>query len=277
MVTGVNTVVESASPRLYAGTRRKPTTRSSPLEETSDADPQSRFPIRHVNRTVSRKSVAAAVLLLVVFVIVAAGKPIARQASDAWPQRTAPGAVDVGFAQSMIEHHQQAIVMAKLLLDGRPTPLRAMAQSIADSQLVELGEMRGWLSLWDRPLVATQLSMGWMLLGSSPPDAQLDAYLFDCRQSPTGMVGLATDEALEQLRQLEGIERDRHFLKLMLAHHQGAVPMARFAAGEARLAAVRDLATRIAYEQSEEIGRLDLSLAALDRASQAALNEQQKN
>ena len=211
-----------------------------------------------------RRPYQAAALAIVAIALLAAGVgPAVRHAADGALRQTDPGAVDIGFAQSMIEHHQQAIVIAKLLLDGRPSALRALAQSIADTQLVELGEMRGWLNLWERPLPA-QRGMGWMLLARSPPDAQLNAYLLDCSRSPTGMAGLASDEALERLRELEGLERDRHFLQLMLAHHHGAMPMARFAAAEARQATVRDLATRIAIEQAEEIGRLDLTLAALD-------------
>jgi uncharacterized protein (DUF305 family) len=225
-----------------------------------------------------RRPYQAAALAIVVIALLAAGVgPAVRHAADGALRQTDPGAVDIGFAQSMIEHHQQAIVIAKLLLDGRPSTLRALAQSIADTQLVELGEMRGWLNLWERPLMPAQRGMGWMLLARSPPDAQLNAYLLDCSRSPTGMAGLASDEALERLRELEGLERDRHFLQLMLAHHQGAMPMARFAAAEARQAAVRDLATRIAIEQAEEIGRLDLTLAALDRTTQAALTEHHEN
>lgn len=215
--------------------------------------------------------------LVALAIVASAAVPAARRALESARRQPFADAVDVGFAQSMIEHHQQAIVMAKLMLDGRPSALRAMAQSIADSQLVELGEMRGWLSLWDRPLVPAQRGMGWMLLAAASPDAQLDAYLLDCGRSPSGMVGLASDEALERLRGLDGLERDRQFLRLMLAHHQGAIPMARFAAAAARHAAVRELATRIAAEQSEEIGRLDLSLAALDSSARAAPDEHHQN
>ena len=43
----------------------------------------------------------------------------------------AAGPIDIGFAQSMSVHHQQAIAMAQLMLDGRPTPLAPLAQQIA--------------------------------------------------------------------------------------------------------------------------------------------------
>ena len=176
---------------------------------------------------------------------------------------TRPGTVDIGFAQFMGLHHQQAIGMSQLLLDGRPTRLAGLARSIAGAQLLELGEMHGWLRLWGKPLLPATRSMSWMLSGDAPPDPQLSRYLLDCQRSATGMVGLPSDAALNRLRELEGRARDEHFLKLMLAHHEGGVPMVRFAAQQAQLPAVRDLATRIILEQSREIAQIQLMLAAL--------------
>lgn len=181
--------------------------------------------------------------------------------------QAAPAGVDIGFAQAMSRHHQQAIGMAQLMLDGRPTPLAALARGIATSQLLELGEMRGWLRLWAQPLLPATRGMNWMLLGDGPPDPALLQYLLDCQRAPTGMAGLATDAELAQLRVLEGRERDRHFLKLMLAHHEGGLPMARFAAAQAHQPVVRELAARIVLEQSEEVMRIQRTLQALEAAA----------
>lgn len=169
------------------------------------------------------------------------------------------GPVDIGFAQFMSRHHDQAIVMAQLLLaDPQPSPLRPFAQSLSNTQLLELGQMRGWLHLWDAPALPSSRSMDWMLLGAAPPTAALREYLLDCQRSPTGMPGLATLEQLNLLRGLKGQDRDRRFVALMLAHHQGGLPMVEFAAREARVAAVRQLAKRILRAQAEEISSLQL-------------------
>ena len=176
----------------------------------------------------------------------------------------AGGPIDIGFAQSMSLHHQQAIAMSKFLLDGRPTGLGRLAQTIADMQISELGQMVAWLRLWNQPFVPPTGGMDWMLLGKEPPDAELSKYLLDCSRSPTGMTGLATPEEINLLRQLEGLERDRHFLKLMLAHHQGGVPMARFAADNARVPAVRELAARVVMDQSREIDMIQRMLAVIE-------------
>ncbi len=175
-----------------------------------------------------------------------------------------PSPVDIGFAQSMALHHQQAIGMAQLMLDNRPTPLAPLARTIAATQLLELGEMRGWLRLWDQPLITDKRGMEWMRLGSKPLDETLQRYLLDCQRAPTGMVGLATDDELNRLRLLDGRARDKAFLRLMLAHHQGGIPMAQFAASEGRVPVVRDLAGRIVLEQSEEIYRIQRTLVAID-------------
>ncbi|HSW14895.1 MAG TPA: DUF305 domain-containing protein [Solimonas sp.] len=174
-----------------------------------------------------------------------------------------PGPIDTGFAQSMSLHHYQAIGMAQLMLDGRPTGLGALARAISTAQLVELGEMRGWLRLWNKPVMTAKPVMDWMLLGSVPPDAELSSYLLDCRRSPTGMTGLATDAEMNRLRTLEGRDRDRHFLTLMLAHHQGGVPMARFAMEQAQLPTVRELAGRVVLDQSREIVHIQQMLGVL--------------
>ena len=187
---------------------------------------------------------------------------VARVAAQDWQ----PGAIEIGFAQSMSRHHQQAIGMAQLMLDGRPTGLAVLARSIAGAQMLELGEMQGWLRLWKQPFVSGSRSMDWMLLGKGPLDAALTQYLLDCERSPTGMVGLATDADFNRLRRIEGRERDLLFLNLMLAHHEGGIPMARFAAEQARVAAVRRLAAQVVREQYEEIARIRMMLDALASA-----------
>jgi len=104
-----------------------------------------------------------------------------------------PSGVDVGFAQFMGLHHRQALAMAELMLDTRPTGLSLLARRIQASQAVELGEMRGWLQLWGQPTLPTSRSMSWMLLGKAPLDAELRQYLLECEKSAAGMPGLATD------------------------------------------------------------------------------------
>lgn len=172
----------------------------------------------------------------------------------------AAGPIDVGFAQSMNSHHDQAIVMSQIILRHGSTRLEGLAKSIETAQLLEIGQMKGWLQLWGKPLLPSTSGMGWMQLGKSPPDAALAKYLLDCRSSPGGMPGLATTDQLNQLRKLDGGERDRLFLQLMIAHHMGALPMAQFAANNAETEVVRALAAQIVMHQSEELSVMMLML-----------------
>lgn len=175
-----------------------------------------------------------------------------------------PSPVDVGFASSMAVHHRQAIIMAQLMLDGRPTNVARIANNIVNSQLYEYGEMQGWLQLWDEPLNKTADEMEWLLQGEIPPSEELMQYLIDCRESPEGMVGLASLAEIEKLRVLEGDERDAHFLKLMLAHHEGGIPMARFAADQSKLAVVKRRAKTVVLEQTVEIDQMKRALHVME-------------
>jgi uncharacterized protein (DUF305 family) len=163
------------------------------------------------------------------------------------------GPVDVGFAQFMRMHHEQAVLMAQILLNHGDTPLAGLARAIESEQLLEIGQMKGWLQLWNRPLLPSTRDMDWMLMGRNPPDETVRQYVIDCRTAPGGMPGLATSDQLNQLRHLEGAPRDKLFLRLMLAHHQSALVMARFAALNAETPVVRNLAAQMLMQQSEEI------------------------
>lgn len=167
------------------------------------------------------------------------------------PQQT-HGPIDVGFTQAMRGHHDQAIVMSRILLADGSSQIAGLARAIESTQLMELGQMKGWLLLWDQPLLPANDRMDWMLLGRTPPDTALNRYLIDCRNSPGGMPGLATQDELARLRSLKGVPRDLLFLELMIRHHQGGLPMARFAAQNAETPAVRMLAAQIEAEQTQE-------------------------
>lgn len=162
-------------------------------------------------------------------------------------------AIDIGFAQSMLVHHRQAVAMAQLVLADDTTGLTRLAQQILRTQLVEVGEMQGWLKLWGASLNPQPVRMDWMRLGDAPLAGELREYLLECERSPTGMPGLATLAELEVLRAASGLEADARFLELMIAHHVGGIPMARFAAQQAKHPVVRQLARTIALEQSREI------------------------
>lgn len=198
--------------------------------------------------------VALAIALLATLVI----SVRARLAAEALPSP-----IDVGFAQAMSQHHSQAIVLAQALLEDPSSGLQPLARQIAYSQMVEFGEMQGWLKLWQQPVMPLKPSMDFLLLGRKAPDAALKQYLLDCQRSPSGMVGLASSTEVAALTRLRGRQKDARFVALMRAHHEGGLPMARFAAAEAREPAVRRLASNVLREQMQELHHLQRVAAAI--------------
>jgi len=161
--------------------------------------------------------------------------------------------VDTGFLQDMRIHHEQAITMAIVYrgiaaAGGEPldTTLRTIALEIHMSQGVEVGRMVQLLRLFGA--AETNESgqvMAWM--GHAMPMEK--------------MPGLASDADLERLHAARGAEADRLFATLMIAHHEGGVEMARYAAGRAANPEVRALAMSMIKGQTGEINELQSILS----------------
>ena len=88
------------------------------------------------------------------------------------------------------------------------------------------------------------------------------------------MAGMASPEQLEALAEAEGVEFDRQFLTLMIAHHEGAIDMV-----DALLRQPGSAADPILYrfvgdvenDQKSEIDRMDVVLAGLSEDPRASL------
>lgn len=175
-----------------------------------------------------------------------------------------PGPIDIGFAQHMALHHDQAVAMSQLVR-GRTSPgINQLADAVASSQTQEIGQMKGWLALWKQAAVPTDRAMTWMV--PKPQSNSYDpAYAEACRAAPGGMPGLATTEELDALRQASGTALDTLYLAMMVRHHQGGGPMLRYAAEHAETETVRQLAGHMAYEQSRETTQLVSLLNTLTR------------
>ena len=194
-----------------------------------------------------RTVMAAGVVLAVLLLGASLGLLVQLNRGPAQPEAAS---VDVGFAQDMSVHHRQAVLMAGLARDcSANTEIKSLAFDIERTQLEQVGRMQGWLSLWNAARVPAGPAMSWMAQGSMPGMAHGSG------PSPTGpltMPGMASPAELDQLRAAQGKDFDILFLKLMLRHHQGGVPMARYAAEHAETAQVRNLAEKIGVAQSAE-------------------------
>ncbi len=156
------------------------------------------------------------------------------------------GTVDVGFAQDMSVHHEQAVQMAALVYDRSDDPaIRSLAFDILTTQQGQIGIMSGWLDAWERPWTSAGPRMAWM--GMSVEGL---------------MPGMATAEQMAALRNAHGEAADILFLELMIPHHRGGVDMAQYAFDHAQEEPVRLMARGMVEAQSLEIDYMNELLAA---------------
>ena len=170
------------------------------------------------------------------------------------PSFPAEDSADVGFARDMQSHHAQAIEMAFLIRDRTDNPmLRTIALDIITSQQQQIGQMYGWLEMWQLPQTSTSPPMSWMDMDSDHggamsrmPTLETDAY----------MPGMATTAQLHSLEQAQGRRAEVIFLQLMIAHHKGGVTMAQAALQQAKESTVLHLATAVEAAQTAEIEQM---------------------
>jgi uncharacterized protein (DUF305 family) len=118
---------------------------------------------------------------------------------------------DARFMSDMIVHHAQAVVMVDLARDHLTDPeVRAIAARIGDEQEPEIAAMARWLRERRQDV---------------PPQADNPRFGSGSHASHAGMPGMATPEQLRRLAGARGAEADRLFLRLMTAHHRGALSM----------------------------------------------------
>ncbi|WP_260256003.1 DUF305 domain-containing protein [Streptomyces sp. 840.1] len=171
--------------------------------------------------------------------VVAPGKPgepartlSATEAAKAAAGVDTPNSADVRYVRMMIEHHAQALVLARLVpARSDSAAVKRLAERITAAQQPEIGAMKGWLSRHGRTGQA----------GGHDHDA---------------MPGMATDTQLEQLRAAKGKAFDQLFLKRMITHHQGAVTMATEVLSQGNNVQVEEMADDVVAQQTTEISRM---------------------
>jgi uncharacterized protein (DUF305 family) len=189
-------------------------------------------------------------------------------------QAAAPSAVDVGFAQDMTMHHQQAVVMAQIVRGRVPAQIADLAYGIESNQLLEIGQLQGFLSLWGKSLLPTGRPMSWMpsqaaaMAHGDHSMSGMSGMGMSTSSADAAMPGMATQAQLNQLQTMRGKALEVQFLQLMLRHHEGGMPMAVYASRHAAVPAVRAAAQRMAFDQTTEIARMQQMLQQLQaRAS----------
>lgn len=144
---------------------------------------------------------------------------------------------EAGFAHDMSIHHAQAVEMAQVVQEKtNDEEIDNLASDMAITQQGQIGRMHGWLSVWGLPISGSGERMRWM---GHEVEGQ--------------MPGMATPDELNELRNAEGEEAEEIFLRLMIPHHQAAVPMSEAVIERSGNEAVTSLAESIAASQKSEI------------------------
>ncbi|MFF4388207.1 DUF305 domain-containing protein [Streptomyces sp. NPDC001552] len=180
--------------------------------------------------------------------VVAPGRPgeaarrlTPEEAAKAKPDDS-PNAADHTYVSHMIEHHRQALTMSALAPErAAADAVKRLAERITAAQKPEIGAMEKWLAR--HPVTATP---------AAPATPTAPAAGHDHGAMP----GMATEQQLAELTAARGTDFDRLFLKLMTAHHEGAVKMAGEALAGGNNVAVEEMATEVVATQSAEIHRM---------------------
>jgi uncharacterized protein (DUF305 family) len=150
-------------------------------------------------------------------------------------------AADVTFAQMMIPHHAQAVEMSDMMLKKQnvPAEVTSLATKIKAAQGPEIETMTGWLKSWNEP---TQMPSG---------------------HAGHSMNGMMSETDMKALDAAKGTEAARLFLKQMIAHHEGAIMMAKTENTAGKNADAVQLSKDIVTAQEVEIQEMQKLLATL--------------
>lgn len=171
-------------------------------------------------------------------------------------------ATEIGFAQDMTAHHQQAIQMVQRLDPGADPQVSRLAQQIDQSQRVEIGTMLGWLRLANAAPMSEH-PMAWM--SAETVAAHHHSMSEPSTTAPSAvpaatMPGMASTAELDRLSAARGRDAEVLFLQLMYRHHQGGIAMARAADQQIAAGPVKEQARAMLVAQSQETGLIALML-----------------
>lgn len=185
---------------------------------------------------------------------------------------TAHNAADVMFAQMMIPHHQQAMAMADLVATrANDQQVKQLAAQIKGAQAPEIATMSGWLSAWGASM-PTSAATGTTTPGIKHGSSGMPGMNHGGSAGPTAsgmpgmdhsMPGMMSDADMSRLTTASGRDFDKQFLTMMIAHHEGAITMARDEVAQGANSDAKALAERISTTQQAEIDTMKALLATI--------------
>ncbi|MEM7667465.1 MAG: DUF305 domain-containing protein [Pseudomonadota bacterium] len=184
---------------------------------------------------------------------------------------------DVMFMQGMIGHHAQAVEMAMLIKDRTNTEeIVTIGGRIESSQADEIEFMNNWLEERGEKTVMVGMTDGAMMdaMDHSGMDHSKMDHSKHAMMDHSTMAGMATPEQMAELATLSGVEFDKMFLTLMIAHHEGAIEMVDDLLGQPGTATdpvLFQFVGDIENDQQAEIDQMTLLLSKLSPDPRAGL------
>lgn len=197
----------------------------------------------------TRLAVVGVVLVLVALI---AGVLLGRLTGGAAMPPPSESSAEAGFARDMQVHHGQAVEMSLLVRDRSDDPeIRLLALDIATAQTQQQGQMFAWLAMWGLPQTSSAPEMEW--IARPVIDGSADHGGHNGHTPGEPMPGVASFEQMQALQNATGVEAERIFLELMIAHHQGGVEMAEAVLARSDHPQVRALAEGMVQLQQKEL------------------------
>lgn len=218
---------------------------------TSDAPPRSRL--------TGRAFIAVAAVVVLVAVTLVSFSIGRISAFGAHPNTFS---AEAGFARDMQAHHIQGVEMAMMIRDRTDDPdVRLLAFDIATTQGQQSGQLYGWLSEWGLSQLGSEPSMTWMTRPALNGNTHDHAGEAGAHVPGEPMPGLATPAQIAELDAASGIEAERIFLTLMIAHHNGAAEMAEAALARSENHVIVPFASAVVESQLAEVKLMERLLA----------------
>lgn len=205
-------------------------------------------PLRGRSGRVGLAAAAAVMIVVVALLAFSIGRLSALDTA-----RPSNMSADAGFDRDMQVHHDQGVELAILIRERTDDPaVRRLAYDIETTQAQQSGQLYGWLTLWGLPQASSEPSMAWMTAAGEHESMS---------GSSMAMPGLATPAQIATLTAETGVQAERTFLTLMIAHHRGAIEMADAALQRAHNPAILTFARGVIASQRPEITAMTRMLA----------------
>lgn len=165
---------------------------------------------------------------------------------------------DRQFIDSMVPHHESALVMAQMAVTKARLPqVKALARGIISDQQREIAQMKAWRKAWfgsaQVPMSMTD-DKGLILPGMKNMSNMRELKM----TMPGTMMGLPMKMEMDmgKLNRAKGRDFDKMFLEMMIPHHASAIVMAEEARNTSGRPQIRTLARNIIDAQAKEIGQM---------------------